>query len=288
LGFIWAPLDESADKERRHVFVVAGYIARQREWTEIERKWQLRLEKEDDPYPMKYFKNSECQRLSGEFARFRDERKYPKPKGKIAANQIRDDLLDILKGAAASGIAVGVLLKDYRAIRKNARARRVLPKDVYLTAYLEIIIQIAGDLRDEMPSTETVAFLVDDHNSAPTLVGLYPELKRHNPLCAVWMGSIMAMDDKRSPALQAADLLASQCKDVLVEMTTTPDDRKLRDTFKERVGRQVRVCYMNKEFLERTVDANVLRDGKPSIGSTQQLKIFRDLLSKTDVITQNS
>lgn len=278
MGFIWSPLDESTDKERRHVFVVAGYIARQREWTEIERKWKLRLEKENEPSPMKYFKTSECQRLSGEFTRFRDKTKYPQPQGRIAANKVRDDLLQILKSSAAAGIGLGVFLKDYKNIRKNARARKVLPSDPYLGAYHQIIIQICGDLREEMPSTETVAFLIDSHDLATTLVDTYPLLKHHNPLCAEWMGSITPMEDELSPALQAADLLAALCKDVLVEQITTPKDRTLRDTFKSRVG-DVRVCYMNKQFLQLLVNANLLRNGKPSIGSTQQLKIFQDILS---------
>lgn len=277
MGFIWVPLDESTDKERRHVFVVAGYIARQSEWTEIERKWQLRLEKAN----MQYFKNSEYQRLSGEFAQFR---KYPKPQGRLEAKKLKDDLLGILQNAAAAGIAVGVLLKDYRSIRKNQRARKVLPKDPYMGTYLEAIIQVAGDLREQMPRTETVAFLIDSHDLAASVMDVYPELKKHNPLCAEWMGSIMAKSDRQSPALQAADLLAAECKDVLVEQITTPDDRTLRDSFKQRVGREVRVCYMNKKFLGLLVDANVLKDGKPSIGSTQQLKIFRDALSKSDIV----
>src|SRR5712692_9425201 len=103
MGFVWTGLDESSDREQRKVFVVAGYLARQEAWTEIERQWMRRLEQECDPEPMRYFSSSECMSLSGEFRRFRDPIKYPKPKGRQAANAIRDDLQQILRVANAVG-----------------------------------------------------------------------------------------------------------------------------------------------------------------------------------------
>ena len=60
------------------------------------------------------------------------------------------------------------------------------------------------------------------------------------------MGSLSYMDNEQSPALQTADLLASQCKNVLVEQVTKIDERELRDTFKARVGGNVSVRYMKE------------------------------------------
>jgi hypothetical protein len=72
MGFIWAALDESSDRLQRKAFVVAGYLARQAAWADIERFWSRRLEQEADPRPMRYFSTQECLHLSGEFRRFRD------------------------------------------------------------------------------------------------------------------------------------------------------------------------------------------------------------------------
>ena len=80
--------------------------------------------------------------------------------------------------------------------------------------------------------------------------------------------------------LQAADLLASQCKDVLVEQVTKLDERKLRDTFKARVGGNVSVRYMDQKLLKDLIRANVLKGGKPSIYSTQQLSLKELLIGK--------
>jgi hypothetical protein len=276
MGFIWAALDESADRERRHVFVVAGYLARQRNWTEIERHWMLRLERESDPEPMKYFSNSECMSLSGEFARFRDNTKYPKPKGRLAADKIRDDLQGIMKDAPAAGFAVGVPLKDYRAARKSSRVRALLRTDPYEQTYALTMICIAGNLEEEMPSREVFAYFCDEHDKAVNVRNVYDELKRQNRVCGRWMGSLSHMDNKKSPALQAADLLAARCKDFLVEMVKSADIHQLRDTFKRRVGGDVGIKYLDKKSLRLLVDANLLKDGKPSIYSTQQLTFFKN------------
>ena len=51
MGFIWSVLDESSDRLQRKAFVVAGYLARQAAWADIERFWSRRLEQESDPRP---------------------------------------------------------------------------------------------------------------------------------------------------------------------------------------------------------------------------------------------
>jgi len=276
MGFMWAALDESADREQKHVFVVAGYLSRQSNWTEIERKWVLRLERESDPEPMKYFSNSECISLSGEFARFRDKTKYPKPHGRLAADKIRDDLQDIMKEAPAAGFALGVLMKDYRTVRKSSRARTLLGTHPYEQTYALTMICIAGNLEDEMPSREVVAYLCDEHDKAVNVRNVYEELRKQNPVCGEWMGSLSHMDNEKSPALQAADLLAARCKDFLVKMIAGPDVQELRDTFKSKVGRDVSIRYLDKTSLRLLVDANLLKDGRPSIYSTQQLTFFKN------------
>lgn len=275
MGFMFAALDESADRDRKHVFVVAGYLARQRNWIEIERRWTLRLEQESDPQPMKYFSRSECSFLSGEFSRFRDEKKYPKPKGRLAAERIKADLLGILKDAHAAGFALGTPLRDYAAIRKSSAARRVLDADPYVQSYATVMIFIASQLEEEMPSREVVAFLCDGHDKSTNVQSIYDKLISHNPICGRWMGSLTYADNESSPALQAADLLAGECKDFLVEYTNS-DRSKLRDAFKSRVGGNVSIKYLDKDSLKLMVNANVLKDGRPGIYSTLQLGLFGD------------
>jgi hypothetical protein len=283
VGFIWIGLDESSDRLQRKVFVVAGYLARQSEWTEIERHWLRRLEQECNPVPMRYFSSSECAFLSGEFRRFRDATKYPKPKGRKAANAVRDDLEQILRASSAIGFVLGVNLKDYRAVRKSSRARKTLGSNPYEQTYLTMFIRVAGSCDDEMPSrvnTETIAFLCDEHDRSVNVKAVYDRLKDNNPTCAPWMGSLSYMDNEHSPALQAGDLLASRSKDFLVETIDNPrheTKEQIVARWKPILGRNVGVGCMDKSSLSLLVDANVLKKGKFSIYSTQQLTLFKGL-----------
>jgi hypothetical protein len=83
MGFLGTAQDESSDRLQQKVFVVAGYLARQDEWTEIERQWIRRFGQESDPVSMKYLSPSECMNLTREFKRFSDPQIYPEPNGKI-------------------------------------------------------------------------------------------------------------------------------------------------------------------------------------------------------------
>jgi hypothetical protein len=230
---------------------------------------------------MKYFSSSESMSLTGEFRRFRDPAKYPKPKGRELANAIRNDLMDILRSSQVPGFGLGVILKDYRAVQKSARARRILNSNPYEQAYLMMMIIIAGSCEDHMPglaATETVAYLCDEHDRSANVAGIYDTLKQSNPTCAKWMGSLGYMDNKKSPALQAADLLAGICKQALITYIQKPSEvEEIRDDVVRQVGAKVGISYLDKRVLRAIVDANLLKDGKPSIYSTRQLGIFEDM-----------
>ena len=221
LGFMWAALDESTDRERKYTFVVAGYLGRQNHWANAQRKWMRRLAEDG----LKYFSTNECMFLSGEFKKFRDNEKYPKPLGRLAANKIRDDLYNIMCDEYVAGYALGVRMKEWKAIRKSARARKILHADPYIHMYTMMMVLITGDLEDEhlagrLSTREGVAFLCDEHDKGIKIKNAYNDLMRFNPSCAPWMGSLSYMDNEQSPALQAADLLAARCKDGLVEEAT--------------------------------------------------------------------
>jgi hypothetical protein len=279
MGFIWIGLDQSSDRLQRQVFVVAGYLARQEEWTDIERHWMRRLDQES----MRYFSNHECMYLTGEFRRFRDPVKYPKPQGRLAANAIRDDLQGILMASSAIGFGLGVDLKQYRAVRRSSRARKAIGPNPYEQIYLTMMIVVAGECEDQMPGragSEVVAYLCDEHDRSVNVKAVYDNLKENNPVCAEWMGSLSYMDNERSPALQAGDLLAGRCKEFLLEYTRNPDDKSLVGKYKLILGRNVGIKCIDKASLKLMVDANVLKTGKPSIYSTRQLGLFKDLITE--------
>jgi hypothetical protein len=222
--------------------------------------------------------------LTGEFRRFKDPVKYPFPAGRQAANAIRDDLRQIMRTSNVRGFALGINLKDYRSVRKSSRARQTLGPNPYEQGYLTMLIRIAGTCDDEMPgrvNSETVAFLCDEHDRSVNVKSVYDNLRLHNPRCAPWMGSLNYMDNEKSPALQAADLLASMSKDFLIE-SIEKVQRESRESiaakWKPIIGRNVGIGCMDKKSLNLTVDANIPKGGKSSIYSTQNLILFNDMI----------
>ena len=281
MGFTWAGLDESSDREQRIIFVVAGYLARQSEWTEIERHWMRRLERENDPYAMRYFSTHECQYLDGEFRRFRDPYEYPKPKGREAANAIRDDLMLIMRSSRTCGFSLGINMKDYRAARRSSRARRIIQSNPYEHAYMVLMVHIAGTCEEEMRSDEMVAFLCDEHNRSVNVKSVYDKLKEQNPRCGPWMGSLTYMDNKKSPGIQAGDLLASRSKDFLREYFGAINQNAIADVMKKWkpiLGKNVGIKCLDSKSIRLMVDANLPKHGRPSIYSTKQQTLFRDLI----------
>lgn len=218
MGLLCVGLDESTDQLQRNVFVVAGYLATQPDWCEIEHQWMQRLERQ--PSPISYFKTSEWKYLPGQFRQFRDQAAYPKPKGREAADAIKSDLEQIMRTSPVRGFGFGINLKDYRAVRRSSRARRIFGPNPYENAYLMTFIRVVGTCQEEMPSrvnSEIVAFLCDESNRSSNVKAVYDKLKEHNPRCGPWLGSLTYMDNEKSPALQAADLLAWNCREFITE-----------------------------------------------------------------------
>jgi hypothetical protein len=147
-----------------------------------------------------------------------------------------------------------------------------------------MMICIAGDFQEQLPhrvNVETVAYLCDEHDRSVNVKAVYDKLKENNPTCAPWMGSLSYMDNERSPALQAADLLSGRSKEFLIESI-----ENLRKEPQEAIvarwnpilGRNVGIRCMDRRSLKLTIDANVPKNGKLSIYSTQQPSLFKDLI----------
>jgi len=87
LAVLWrAYVDDSADRNRKKVIISACLIGDCDQWRSLARPWKAKLAENQ----LEYFKSSECSTLSGQFRRFRSELNYPKPKGREAADKIRD------------------------------------------------------------------------------------------------------------------------------------------------------------------------------------------------------
>lgn len=270
--FVWSALDESSDRLQRDVYVVAGLLATSEDWFETERLWNRYLSSKG----LNHFRTSEYRGLKGEFAKYRDEAVYPKPRGREAAKEILDDLAQIVRTSPVVGIVLGMNLRGYRELRRGARARHLFPMNPYRHLYQTMLVRIAAFMGD-LPSPQIVAFLCDEHSRGAQLANSYSELKRLNPISAQYMGSLSFQHDENSAAIQAADLVAALCKDYYVKQVkgkATEDDL---EALTANIGMHIGLGYIDKPLLKKLIQANYLKNGRPSIRSSLQQKLFNDL-----------
>ena len=104
-------------------------------------------------------------------------------------------------------------------------------------------------------------------------------MKAENPTAATCMGSLTIGNDSEWPAIQVADLVAGLCKDhfVLSFRGLIKDETVAIDKLRSEIGNHISLSYIDAVALRKIVEGNLLRKGKPSIRSTKQAKLFKDL-----------
>jgi hypothetical protein len=197
-------LDDSKDKSQSKLMVSAGFFANRNHWGSLRLAWNKVLRS----HGLKYFKSSEYYRLNGEFSKFRSAL-YPSPSGREAARQIRDELQFTLEQhPQIFGIAVAILLEDYRRAVARPDAAGVLPINPYHTALNSIIYETVKRV-NLLPGENKVAFLHDEGPDIGSLVSSYKHFKKYNPRTAKTLAGFGGLDDKDHPELQAADMIAN-------------------------------------------------------------------------------
>jgi hypothetical protein len=125
----------------------------------------------------------------------------------------------------------------------------------------------------------TIAFLCDEHSKGSQLVKSYPSLKAANPNAANYMGSLTFGSDEKWAAIQVADMVAGICKDYFVGRfcgRISNEETALQKVQAE-IGTHIQLSYLDEVALRRIVHGNLLHEGRPSIRSARQQKLFKDL-----------
>jgi hypothetical protein len=226
-------IDDSKDEMQERVAVAGAFLGFHKNWSTLRKRWKRRLKKDG----LEYFRSSEYYSLRGEFERFRDNVKYPKPTGSQAAKKLRDDLDAIIHDSEVVGIAACVPIRLYRHLRNNASfGTELMPEDPFDHAIQELFLLCATELL-EKNSGHRLAFICDDSSAAARIAEIYARFKEINPVSAQVMGGLIHQDDKRFPQLQAADLMAHLAKERfsqwLVDRTTTVSNQPLADRLKK-------------------------------------------------------
>jgi hypothetical protein len=261
-------LDESFDGGATGTFVVGGVMGRGPALFELERKWKKLRERPD--IEIAYFKASECQRGTGEFAKFVADDKM-----------ITSAEIDKLKGIGSEFLELipredyivvhgaGVVQSDFYDVIKDTRSKEILGDSPYRLAYDLAMVQCAWKMKQveaatsgekrrhfsESSSRVHVSFVCDKHEEHTQYAReAFRALKAANPEAATYFATFSSEDDKDAEVLQAADAVVFEVRRALnLELGMYPG--ALREQFKilaepHKVGL---ITHCNRTNLEHIV-----------------------------------
>jgi len=242
-------MDDSADGERKKVFVVAGFLGQSEVWFEAERHWKKRVEREG----LDYFRATDCHNLRGEFL------KLVTNYGIDDARRIRDALLAdlklIVKAANLLAFCLFGPLPAYEKVRSDPYGPYVFEADPYLRAHQLLIYHVAAEVCERLSPPEPIAFLFDEHNKAAALQGKWAELKKNAPIAAQCMGTLAPLDDQNSPAIQMADLIANTAKNAFETRLDDPGSGLAE--LREWTSNLQWVAQWDEDYLRELMDASI-------------------------------
>lgn len=191
-------LDDSKDERQRFSYVCAGFYGSRAYWKRFRLAWDDVLKGAG----LNYYKTSEFKGLTGQFQEFR---RLASPKGREAANLVKQQLMDVAHGIPQiKGIGVAVPVKGYQDVMAHPLAHLVFGKDPYDQAFMEVLYKTALAI-----PRGYVAFSHDDGPDFDHLRLLYNVFADLNPATAKKMGGFLPLDDKLHGPLQAADMFAN-------------------------------------------------------------------------------
>jgi|SRR5579872_1123 len=247
-------IDDSADHGRKTVFSVGGFVGEADKWFDIDRHWNLALEKAG----VDYFRTYECVNLEGEF-----RKKLVDVHGLTTARVIADALLVDLKQIVATSdvyaFSAAVLMADYRQVLSEPEGSIVLNPDPYVYGHYQLI----GCVLDEMlkfERYEVCAFLYDESSKASLMQSGWEGFKNENPNWGKHAATLAPLDDKTCTAIQMADLLAYTTTKIYasasIEEAKERGETLLRSWLKKHI---IKVVYADADYLRAIVGANLER-----------------------------
>lgn len=209
-NIFFTTLDESADQKRERVFVAVAVGQRVPSWGDVEKQWMDRIGRDN----IKYFSSTECRALEGEFRKFKTNA-YPPPTGREAATKIRSDLETIFLSSHLIGFATAIHMPEYLEVIKQYRAARIFfETDPHVYAYYSLMHQVTRVVRRKAKDC-AVAFIYDESTYSEKVRDAFRALKQTHPVVSQSMATFAPLDDKVTPALQVADLVAHKIKDAV-------------------------------------------------------------------------
>jgi hypothetical protein len=248
-------LDDSKDANQSHMFVSGGFFGTRDDWSSLRKAWSKVLQDWD----IDYFKSSEYNHLTDQFAKFRTDA-YPPPSGRKAAKDIKDALQQVVsKHPFITGIGVSVPVKDYEKVCSRPETNGVFAGNPYHRALESVMFETVKIIR-RRPGHNVVAFVHDEESDFETLHRLYLGFKKLNPKTAKYLGGFAALNDKQHPPLQMADMIANNTLEVGMDRIAKGETDKARISMKENINK---LCWWDEHYMLSVLKRNLALKGHP-------------------------
>jgi hypothetical protein len=241
-------MDDSADAKREIVFAVAGILARPGDWLDFESRWDARVKAAG----VSYYRTYDCINLGGEFQKIAD--RYGLNYARTIADGLRADLKSMLRGFPCEVYCLGILMDDWRSVM--GAQHEGIDQDPYIPAHQALIGMVAGKIVKSLGKGSVIAFLCDEHYRAPILENSWRDFKAKNPSWAEVLDTIARLDDKKSPCIQVADLIAHATSTTFRLCGNPPDKEIALANMREWLPQMNMLRYFDKSAVELLVESN--------------------------------
>jgi Protein of unknown function (DUF3800) len=229
-------LDESFDMKKSGFYAVGGFIAKGVPTFELERNWEKCLKR----HGLDYYKASQCESGTGQFAKFVSNPKKITDAERKTLDSISHEFCRIIgfpveydERNFLALFGAGVVQNDFYDVIKEPTARAVLGDSPYRLAYDLGMVQAAWAMKELSDGTpkHCVSFVCDeDEEHVDTAPCAYRALKKANPVAAQYMCTFSTADEKLCAPLQAADAVVYEIRKVL-KYSKRDYETKLREQF---------------------------------------------------------
>jgi Protein of unknown function (DUF3800) len=248
-------LDDSKDANQSKMFVSAGFFGTRDDWLSLRKAWSAVLRDKG----IDYFKSSEYNHLTHQFAKYRTDA-YPPPSGRGAAKEIKTALQQVVqRHPRIRGIGVAVLVEDYNKVRARPETNGVFGEDPYHRALESVMFETVKIIR-KRPGHNMVAFVHDEESDFETLHRLYLGFKKVNPKTAKYMAGFAPLSDKEHPPLQMADMIANNTLEVGIDRIIKGETDKAKIAMRENVNM---LGWWNERYMLSVLKRNLIVKGRP-------------------------
>jgi hypothetical protein len=189
--------DESGtNPQLNKALVLGGFLGRVEEWERASDAWDACLHENPS---IEYFKHSEAQSLSSQFARF----------NRTSADAKVLALTKMLNRFDLTGVCISISYRWF--MHRDAKAAPgMVGTRVYDWGFLAATSGVLQYLDEEHPGDEKIDFVFDERSELNACIRKYNEMKAIPFLAAIMRraGQCSPGNDKEVAALQMADLLA--------------------------------------------------------------------------------